>query len=82
MSSIRSARAAMTAYPMETDIDKSMQIIGARIIFQQGYKIAEDDILELIERLRFECGDLNIAAQCGYQIALDKVADFIKEVVL
>lgn len=39
----------------------------------------KEKLLAEINRLRENCGDLCTAAQCGWQMALDKVELFIKE---
>lgn len=87
MSAPRAQRAAIAAFPFPKDkdgnvsIEDAMKVQEARIFYEMGYKQAEADTLALLERVRadVEKRDLDIAAQCGYHIALDAVELLIKE---
>ena len=50
-------------------------------IYMMGYTFGKstqrDNILTQIEKMRGQDQDLNLAAQCGYQIALDKVEGWL-----
>ena len=79
----RAEEKAFEAYPVlfsERTGNKS-PFPDRREAFQKGYEQAEADAMALLERLRadVEKRDLNIAAQCGYRIALDAVELLIKE---
>ena len=90
MSAPKAQRAAIAAFPFPKDkdgnvsIENVMKVQEARIFYEMGYKQAEADGLEALERLRADGRrrDLNMAALCGYQIALEAVEQFIREVEL